>query len=80
MTGAEISARYVTSEQKLLDHACHGNMPMFRQDDGQILFDEEHAALLFLPRKPPADGRPNLGVLGVSQLGEQRKRGGDPIR
>ena len=77
MTGSEISARYIASEQKLLDHARRGNMPMFRQDDGSILFDEEHAAILFRPRGPspalpaPANGKPNLGVLGVSQLGER---------
>ena len=77
MTGSEISARYITSEQKLLDQARRGNMPMFRQDDGRVLFDEEHAALLFRPRAPPGapgapeDGRRNLGVLGVSQLGER---------
>jgi hypothetical protein len=74
MTGCEICARYVASEQKLLDYARRGNMPMLRQADGQVLFDEGHAATLFRPRgpsagSPEADGRPSLGVLGVSQLG-----------
>ncbi len=77
MTGSEISARYIASEQKLLDYARRGNMPMLRQDDGSVLFDEGHAATLFRPRGPspllaaPPGGKPNLGVLGVSQLGER---------
>jgi hypothetical protein len=84
MTGAEISARYIASEQKLLDYARHGNMPMLRRHDGSVLFDEEHAAILFRPRGPspvlaaPADGEPNLGALGVSRLGASRPEG--PIR
>jgi hypothetical protein len=69
MTGAEISARYITSEQKLLDYARRGNMPMLRQDDGGIVFDADHAAILFRPRGP--DGQPNLGVLGAARLGER---------
>jgi hypothetical protein len=91
MTGCEISARYMVSEQKLLDYAGHGNMPMLRMDDGRVLFDEAYAATQFRPRGPspgPAlseaitarvDGRGNLGVLGVSHLGERapiRKRAG----
>ena len=77
MTGSEISARYIASEQKLLDYARRGNMPMFRQDDGSYLFDEAHAATLFRRRGPspmvdaPADGKPSMGVLGVSRLGER---------
>jgi hypothetical protein len=78
MSGREISARYVVSEQKLLDYARRGNMPMLRQDDGSVVFDEGHAAMLFRPRGPspgpataPMDGRQNLGVLGVSHLGER---------
>jgi hypothetical protein len=86
MTGCEISARYVVSEQKLLDYAGRGNMPMLRMEDGRVLFDEEHAATQFRPRGPspgpvgaapseaisaPVDGRRNLGVLGVSHLGER---------
>jgi hypothetical protein len=77
MTGSEISARYIASEQKLFDYARRGNMPMFRQDDGSILYDERHASTLFRPRGPsavlaaPADGKPNMGVLGASRLGER---------
>lgn len=77
MTVPEISARYFVSEQKLFDYARRGNMPMFRQADGVTLFDEHHAAKLFRPRSPeaviaaPATGKPNMGVLGVSRLGEK---------
>ena len=79
MTGSEISARYVASEQKLLDYARRGNMPMLRRDDGSVVFDEVHAAILFRRRGPRrgwprrADGG-NLGVLGVSRLGERTPR------
>lgn len=77
MTVSEISARYIVGEQKLFDYARRGNMPMFRRPDGVTLFDESHAALLFRPRSAdaviaaPATGKPNLGVLGVSRLGEK---------
>jgi hypothetical protein len=77
MTGSEISTRYIASEQKLLDYARRGNMPMLRRDDGSVLFDEEHAAILFRPRGPspglaaPTEGEPNLSVLGASRLGER---------
>ena len=82
MTGPEISARYIASEQKLLDYARRGNMPMLRQDDGCILFDEEHAAILFRRRGPspalsaPGVDKPDLGVLGVARLGARVRKAG----
>ncbi len=78
MTVAEISARYVVGEQKLLAFAARGNMPMLRGEDGIIRFDEHHARMLFRPRDPAAaipvadtSGKPNLGVLGAARLGER---------
>ncbi|MFT3765645.1 MAG: hypothetical protein QM820_09035 [Minicystis sp.] len=77
MTVSEISARYIVGEQKLLAYARRGNMPMMRCEDGSILFDGSYAAQLFRPRSPeaaitaPATGKPNMGVLGVSRLGEK---------
>jgi hypothetical protein len=78
MTTAEISARYIVGEQKLLAYAHRGNMPMFRGPDGIVLFDESFAAQLFRPRDPAAavavtapSGKPNLGILGVMRMGDQ---------
>ncbi len=75
MTAAEISARYVVGEQKLLAYAQRGNLPLMRQDGGATLFDESVVALYFRPRNAAAAQAlpPNvrgLGVLGVSRLGD----------
>lgn len=88
MTVTELSARYLVGEHKLFEYARRGNMPMFRRPDGITLFDEAHAAQLFRPRHgaamvaAPATGKPNMGVLGASFLGEnaeQRKIAPAPI-
>lgn len=71
MTVSEISARYIVGEQKLLEFARRGSMPMVRRGDGVTLFDESFAGLVFRPRSA---GRctSNLGVLGLTRIGETK--------
>jgi hypothetical protein len=74
MTAAEISARYVVGEQRLLVYAHRGNLPLMRNPDGATLFDESVVARYFRPRNAapvaavPPDVR-GIAVVGVSRLG-----------
>ena len=74
LTAAEIEARYMVSEQTLLNYSHRGNLAFRRAPDGAMRFDERGVARLFRRR----DGRSaNLGVLGATHLGEPAR---PPVR
>ncbi len=67
LTAGEITARYVVGEQKLAAYSLQGNLPLRRDPDGTVRYDERVVALLFRPRHQASAG---LGVLGATRLGD----------
>ena len=74
-TAEELALTYVVGEERLLEYGRRGNLPMFCDQDGTMRFDELFVAKLFrtLPGHAVSfavPSGPNLGVLGVSRLGD----------
>jgi hypothetical protein len=73
MTATELSTRYMVGEKRLNEFASRGNLPFRRTGDGGVLYDESVAARFFRPRGASSAvtlGAANLGVLGMTRLGE----------
>ena len=74
-TAAHLTARYAVSESRLSDYSSRGNLPLERQPDGSVLYDEDEVANLFPPRAgafaAPAPKGPHLGLLGVMRMGDR---------
>jgi len=67
LTAAEISARYAVGERTLAAYSFQGNLPLRRDPDGSVRFEERVVARLFRRRNDEAAG---LGVMGVARLGD----------
>lgn len=74
-SAAQITARYAVSESRLSDYSFRGNLPMMRQPDGSVFYDETEVAQLFPARSGifsvPTPKGPHLGLLGVARMGDE---------
>ena len=76
MTASEISQRFFVGKARLLSYSQRGNLPFRRTADGEYLFDGTVVAQIFRPRQAglistPSHQGPNLGVLGLSRIGDE---------
>lgn len=70
MTGTEVSERYSIGAQRLLEYSRRGDLPCYWTDSGEVMFDADTVALLFVPRSAELRRTgPDLGTLGQLRLG-----------
>jgi hypothetical protein len=68
-TASGISRNYSVGVERLLEYSRRGNLPMRKEPDGTLLFDEEIVRCFFRLRSARAEAPVNnLGVLGQAHL------------